>query len=255
MSAKILIIDIETAPAEVYTFGLRKQNIGINQIKHHPYILCWAAKWLGNKNVMSGSLVDYPKYYAKDCRNDETLVKILWLLLDEADIVVGQNGDAFDIKWINELFLKHHKELPSPYRTVDTLKVSRQTFFSISHKLDYRTSKHGLGRKKEHEGFGLWVKCMDGDLDAWKRLIAYCKQDVKLLEDYYMLLRPYMKTHPNLNIYNETNMGCTACGSMTLKKNGYRVTATGKYQHYRCLNCGKSSQSNKGVSNEGEMLK
>ncbi len=28
----------------------------------------------------------------------------------------------------------------------------------------------GLGKKHEHEGHELWVKCMNGDKDAWKRM-------------------------------------------------------------------------------------
>lgn len=53
---KILLLDIETAPNTVYTWGLFKQNIAINQIESPGYILCWAAKWLGDDRMFFSSL-------------------------------------------------------------------------------------------------------------------------------------------------------------------------------------------------------
>ena len=49
--AKILSLDIETAPAKVYCWGLWDQNIGINQIVEDGYVLCWCAKWIDKKEA------------------------------------------------------------------------------------------------------------------------------------------------------------------------------------------------------------
>ena len=42
----ILLIDIETAPNKVYTWGLWNQNVSLNQIDEVGYTLCWAATWV-----------------------------------------------------------------------------------------------------------------------------------------------------------------------------------------------------------------
>ena len=39
----------------------------------------------------------------KDKMNDFEICKELWKLLDEADVVIGHNGDAFDIKKTNAI--------------------------------------------------------------------------------------------------------------------------------------------------------
>ena len=53
---KILLLDIETAPNKVYTWGLWKQNIALNQIDEIGYTLSWAAKWYKDRKVMFSSI-------------------------------------------------------------------------------------------------------------------------------------------------------------------------------------------------------
>ena len=48
---KILALDIETAPAVVYTWGLFDQRTGLEQIISQPRMLCFAAKWIGRKGI------------------------------------------------------------------------------------------------------------------------------------------------------------------------------------------------------------
>lgn len=48
---KVLILDIETSPLEVYTWGIWEQNISLNQIKKDWNIIAWCAKWLGEPHT------------------------------------------------------------------------------------------------------------------------------------------------------------------------------------------------------------
>ena len=82
---KILILDIETAPNLVHAWGLWDQSIGLNQIVKPTYTLCWAAKWLGKKQV-----------FFRDHKEKE-FVKDIYELLTEADAVVHFNGCKFDL--------------------------------------------------------------------------------------------------------------------------------------------------------------
>jgi hypothetical protein len=50
----------------------------------------------------------------------------------------------------------------------------------------------GLGKKEEHEGFGLWLKCEAGDKAAWKRMRSYNRKDVKLTEDLFLDYLPWI---------------------------------------------------------------
>lgn len=206
--------------------------------KSQWYIMCFSAK---NGEHITKGLPDYPGY-KKGSEDDRKLVKELWHLLDKAEIVVAQNGDAFDLKKINARFAYHKLPPPSPYRTVDTLKVARKYFAFSSNKLDHLGASLGLGRKLEHEGFPLWRRCMLGDKKAWKKMKAYNKQDVLLLEKVYFRFLPWIKNHPNLNTYSDSTV-CPKCGSKELLKRGYQFNQTTKYARIQCKSCGGWSRS------------
>lgn len=234
---KTLLLDLETAPAKVYTWGLYKQNIGLNQVIDPGHMLCWAAKWLGEKRVMSDMLPNH-KLYKKDPSNDKEITKSVAALMDEADVVVGHNGDAFDIRWVQSRLAKHGLRPISPFKTVDTYKVTKRNMYLLSHKLEFLGTDFGLGQKIKHEGFGLWRKCLAGDKSAWKRMLKYNKQDVKLLERVYLQLRPFVPNHPSHSAYGGGCV-CPNCGSHNRESRGYSYTTTAKYKRFVCKDCGK----------------
>lgn len=164
----------------------------------------------------------------------------MWDLLSEADIVVTQNGDKFDIKKLNTRFIKLGLTPPSPFQTIDTKKVASNNFYFANNKLDNLGEELGLGKKMEHEGFALWEKCMKGDLAAFKRMAAYNKRDVILTEQVYLKQRPYVKSHPNLNAYTERD-NCPACQSTHVIYRGEEARKTGKVARFSCKDCGKWS--------------
>ena len=104
----------------------------------------------------------------------------------------------------------------------------------------------------EHEGHELWVKCMNGDKDAWKRMEDYNIQDVVLLEQLYNKLLPWIKNHPNQNLFNESVV-CPTCGSNHLQKRGTAISTAGVYQRYQCKSCGSWSQGNKTIKKTVEV--
>jgi hypothetical protein len=231
--AKIVFVDIETAPSLGWTWG-PKWETSIIEFKTDWYLLSFAYKIAGEKKVYTKCLSDYPSY-KKDLENDKALVADLWSVFDSADIIVGHNLDKFDIKKSNARFLTHRFNPPSPYRTVDTLKVARRSFKLDSNKLDDLGHYLGLGRKLPHTGFNLWKKCMDGDLKSWKLMCRYNAQDVVLLEKVYYALRPWATTHANIN--RGELQACPKCGSKNVQRRGYEYTLLRQKQRYQCLNC------------------
>ena len=105
---------------------------------------------------------------------------------NEADEMVGHNGDKFDLTWIRTRCLFHGIEMFPKYATIDTLKQARSKFKFNSNRLDYIASFLGIGKKIETK-FGLWKSILlDKDKEAMKLMIEYCKGDVKLLEEVFL---------------------------------------------------------------------
>jgi|ERR1700722_3512333 len=242
--AKILVIDIETAPLELYAWGIWDVNASLDQIKTDWTILSYAAKWLGKKKV----------YYAdtggrgvKKVRDDKPLMRGLRDLLDEADIVVAQNGKKFDMRKINARLIQHGLKPPSPYRVIDTMLIARKYFAFTSQKLKYTSEMLGVPPKDEHEefpGFKLWLACLADVKAAWRVMKRYNRQDILSTEHVYLKLRPWMENHPNLGVYSmSTTPVCPNCASAQLVSNGMRVNKQqGAYRRVHCLSCGAWSR-------------
>lgn len=228
---KVLLFDEETAPSLGWYFDLWKEG-NIVATKIDWYMLSVAYKWLGERQVKAIALPDF-KGYKPGSENDEELIKALWKLFDEADILIAHNGDQFDIKKANARFAYYNLPPPSPYKTIDTKKVAKRYFNFTSNRLDDLGAYFGFGRKMVHTGFDLWKRCMAGDPAAWKMMVAYNKRDVILLEKIYLHLRPWITNHPTENFD-----GCSNCPSLNLSKQGIKRTRTGYKQQFKCADCG-----------------
>jgi len=236
LKAKILLYDLETEPNLSYTWGKWEQNV--IAFEKEGGLLSFSAKWLGGKQITKG-LCDYK--YKGNKLDDRELTKELHSLISEADVVIAHNGDRFDIKKMNTRFIFHKLSPPEPYKTIDTLKIARNKFAFNSNKLDDLGQFLGVGRKVKHQGFDLWLGCMNGDKKAWATMKRYNKQDVILLENIYKELLPWITNHPNLNVLQATT-GCPNCSSDRLQKRGIGFTNKIKIQRYQCMNCGAWTQ-------------
>ena len=226
---KTLLLDIETAPITAYTWGLWNQNIPIKAIIDSGSVLCWSAKWLGDDNLLFSSIMNPGK---------KKMLKQIHKLLDETDVVVHYNGTRFDNPTLNKEFIEAGMPPPSPFKEVDLLKTSRRRFRFPSNKLDYVAKALGLKGKHEHEGFNLWIKCMNKDKEAWKEMEKYNREDVLVLESVYYKFLPWIKSHPNIGIAENRPSICPACGNGHLTRRGFNLTQAGKYQRYQCQSCG-----------------
>lgn len=239
MRPRILIIDVETSPIESYTWGIWDQNVGLEQIKTEWSIISFAAKWLEEKRVYYS---DTSGKGPSHIRNDRKLLGQIWELLDDADIVVAQNGVSFDVKKINARLLMHGFAPYSPIRVVDTLSTARKHFGFTSNKLQWLTehlTDHPKSKHKKFPGFDLWKECLADNPKAWKEMKKYNIQDVLGTEKLYLKLRAWIAQHPNLGSYSEGTLPlCPKCGSVSVQARGFAVTQHGKYQRYSCNDCG-----------------
>lgn len=162
-------------------------------------------------------------------------------LLNEADIVITHNGKKFDLLKINARMLIHRLPPVKPYQNIDTLEVAKKQFGFTSNKLDYLAKILGVDTKLE-TNFQLWSDCVDGKPEALEYMFKYNNWDVECLEAVYLRLRPWIRNHPNLNLYYECDEPiCPNCGSKHLTPEGFYYTSVNKYQVFRC-ECGATSR-------------
>ncbi len=230
-------MDIETSPNLGYTWS--KWETNVLSFERETYLLCYAYKWYGETKTKVVSLPDFPTY-KKNKADDKSLVKSLWDLFEEADIIIAHNGDKFDIKYSNGRFLYHGFTPPTTYKTVDTLKVARGKFKLNSNSLNDLGKFLNVGKKVETGGFELWLGCMEGNEESWKKMCKYNKQDVELLEQVYIKLLPWVRNHPNLVLHEDTP-ACTHCESLKVWKIGFDKFST--RQRWRCMGCGTNLYS------------
>lgn len=244
---KILLFDIETAPILGYVWGLWENNLGLNQIKSDWHILAWSAKWLGDP---PSKIMYMDQRNAKRIDDDSQILKGIWKLLDEADVVITQNGRAFDEKKLNARFILNGFKPPSSYKHVDTKLIANRKFGFTSTKLEYMTNKLCTKYKKfkhpKFSGFDLWLQCLAGNKNAWKEMEKYNKYDVLSLEELYLKLQPWDNSI-NFNLYHETTSLICGCGSADFRKNGFAYYSSGKFQRHTCARCGAEVRDSKNM--------
>lgn len=245
---KVLIFDIETAPMEAYIWGLFNQNISLEMVKQHTTVLSWSAKWLHDPadKVMYSDV-----RHKEDKRDDKELVQLIWSLLDEADVVLTQNGERFDVPKLNYRFAVHGLKPPSSFKHIDTLKIAKKTFGFDSNKLAHMTKlfceKYVKLDHKKYAGSALWTECLKGNMDAFKEMELYNKVDVLSLEELYV--DHFMKWDSTLNFASfqeELSFRCN-CGSDSFTHKGYVRTKKSKFKRWICDNCGKEHRDSQNL--------
>lgn len=232
---KILIFDIETMPNLVRTWRKWEQNVIWYERYGYTWSISW--KWLGEKKIYHKNITDFT-LYKKDKYNDKELVEFMWKLVDEADICIAHNGNAFDLKNITGRFVFHKLKPPSPYHKVDTKLLYKKYLNEDSNSLKDICLKHGLPHKLETGGEKLWRDCENGNRQAIKKMAEYNNGDIVSLEAAYLHILPYITNHPNIALLNGELEACPNCGSIKVQKRGFNYSRSGKTQRIACLNCG-----------------
>ena len=232
---KVLIYDIETAPMLGYVWSLWDNNVGLNQLHQDWSILSYAAKWLDGKEIFYDD-----QRNAKDIHDESKLLKGIWKLLNEADIVITHNGKRFDEKKLNARFLKFGLKPLGKKKHIDTLVIAKREFAFTSNKLEYLTKQFCIKNKKKSHGkfpgFQLWLECLKGNKKAWNEMKDYNIADITSLEELYYKLAPYDNT-VNFNLFHDREVTFCTCGHNKFSKNGFTYSNSGKYQKYTCKKC------------------
>jgi RNase P subunit RPR2 len=219
----------------VGVWRLGKQRVGPDNVIKDWFMLGWGAKWLFNSETQS----DFVTGKEALKRDDKRICKSLWKLVNDSDIIITHNGIQFDVPKINTRFILNGLTPPAPYLMIDTKKIAYKQFGFSSNALNY-LGKIMLSKEKIHTDYQLWIDCEEGKQESIDFMETYCKGDVGLLEEVYLELRPWIKSHPNLAIMMDAKDPCCPnCGSFSLtEENHYYTTPQNKYKVVRCNSCG-----------------
>lgn len=245
-AVKRLYFDIEVSPNLVYSWSVgHKISLDYNSIVKERAVICICYKWEGDSTVHS------LQWDAK--QNDKRMLKEFVEVANEADELVGHNGDSFDLKWIRTRCAYHGIPMFPKYTTLDTLKKARGGFRFNSNRLDYIAKYFGVG-KKIKTSFSLWKDVMNDDDTAMTQMIRYCKMDVKVLEAVYKKLSPYITNHVHHGaLAQKEKYTCPECGGNHTTVSKRRVTASGVIKvQMQCQNktCGKYFTINQATYNK-----
>lgn len=255
MTAKVLTIDIETQRAIVETFSIWRPFIGIDRIIVPTRVLCFAAKWRGEDDIIFKSQWADPLTPGGPNAIAEAgyrkMMQSAWDLLNEADIVVTWNGDRFDVQWFESEFIRLGMGRPMPYKSLDLIKTVKRWFKGglMSMKLDWSSRTILKDHKTHHGGADLWHDIRWGtraeQRAARKIMREYNIHDTELTERLLEHHLPYLSI--NFALYEDNEDGelhCTKCNSTNLKLDGVKayVTLAGVYQMHRCKDCNATSR-------------
>lgn len=249
---KILEWDVESLPAVSMHWQFWDTNIPHKNIIEHQSLICIAWKWHGEKRTYITSILDDPKRLKKDLYDDYYVTKTFRdvLMSEESFVMMGHNLKGFDVKKFNTSCIRHGFSPVPDRQIIDTLTVCRRHFKFESNTLAYVCKALDVGGKMETGGQELWNNIVqykyppvghspDRELmiKSLEKMGKYCKQDTRLLDPLYERLKPFMLIHPNASIYDGVEGGCIRCGSLFVKKYGFRVLTTKKFQRFFCYLC------------------
>lgn len=238
---KVLTLDIETAKmiCEVWTYSLKQRSDYLDPmtIKRDIFIVCAAWKWLGENYVASTSVLNDKERFEKNYADDYHVVKTIYDLISEADIVIGHNIQRFDWRVFTSRCIAHGMMPPPLPKFIDTLKIARKEFQFSSNQLRYLARFLGVEDKDRSPD---WELVARGDPQEIGYCEQYNRQDVRTTEAVYEKLKPYATNHPNIKLFltGQHHIACPTCNGPNMGRRGYIVAQAKKYQRWQCSDCG-----------------
>ena len=242
-------------------FGnLYDANIRPQDLIETTSIVCGAWRVIGEKKVNAVSVMDFPSRFKKNVYDDHMVVKKLQEVVADADVLLHQNGDSFDVKKLRWRCKINGLPSVGKVKSIDTLKQVRKWYYPDSKRLDFLARELRIGKKLETGGMDLWQNIIQAkhptegcspDMDlcakSVSKMVRYNKHDVKILIGVFEELANEIDS-PFYGLYNDTDSNqChnPMCRSYNVTSKGYAYTAQGRFRRYMCNDCGKQHQDAK----------
>lgn len=193
-------------------------------------LFCMGWKVLGEKKVHMESVWATKQ---KDPLDDKELCRTIRSVLADADMLITYNGIKCDVPFIQTRLL-HNGFDPLPpiahkdvyYTAKFKLKLSRNGLINVQQFLNLEEAKTPV---KLYQ----WMRALTGIKQAQDEILHHCQQDVLVLEEAYMKLRPLMNAHPRLQDYGV----CNKCGGQLLKNKLYYTSSKKPKMTVQCRDC------------------
>lgn len=233
---RIVSFDLEVSPALGYFYPPTWET-GILKTKERQKLMSFAWQVVGEKKIHALNLSAMDTYKV-DRFNDKLLVMELHKVMSEADILLGQNSDQFDVKMANYFFIMNDLKPIPPKKYIDTKKIAKRYFRFLNNTLDNLGEELGFGGKTKITYAHLWVPAfLEGDKKSWKLMDTYCKNDVDKTTKIYLKMRGFMHQHPSLSRISGESDSCPRCSSYNFRTKAYRTTNTSSYRQFQCNDC------------------
>lgn len=249
----INFIDLESRPAIAAVFGRFKQNVSQDAIiAEGGGLLTYAYKTQG-EDAIHGNKVSVEEAIANE---DSTICAELWDIVESSDVLIGHNALNFDWPLLKARMILNGFPPMRKVKIIDTLQIVKE-FKMQSNKLDSLCRALDIGKKLEHSGISLWVRCMHGDSKALDEMLAYNKVDIELLEELYNIIKPHSTRHPNLALYYPDDaVRCNVCGSKNIEESGNVVTTNlSSFTEHVCKDCRARFKSRKSITTKDQRSK
>lgn len=231
--AKVMVYDIETSRINAKVWWTGKQYVGHNQLKGEAKIISIAWKWVGEEEI-------FDLTWDKD-QSDKKMLETFLKEYNKADMVIGQNNDRFDNRWVNARAAKYDLDVNTMVRSFDIMKENKQKFRLPSYAMKYLCEYFEVDQKLQHEGIVMWDKIEDGTPDEQKeylaKMVEYNRGDIISTEALYVRLRKYFGHKTHFGVKNgEWKFTCPDTGSTDVKLYKTTITPAGTVQRIMISN-------------------
>lgn len=233
IDSKVLIYDLETSRVSAKLWWSGKQYVHSRQLQGEPKIITVAWKWLGE------NVVHYLTWDKE--HSDEDLVREFAEVYNSADMVVGQNNDNFDNRWLNARCFKYGIQINTYVRSFDIMKKAKKLFRLPGYSMAYITQFLGVTVKQSHEGIKMWQMVEEGTAAEQKeylqKMIDYNIGDIVSTEEMYIKIRNYGSPVTHLGVLaGEEKWTCPNCGGDDVSLFKTTTTAAGTIQRIMVCN-------------------
>lgn len=225
--SKILIYDIETSRAEFKLFWTGKQYVPVDAMTKEPKIISISWNWLGEDKI-------YDLAWDKN-HSDEDMIKEFLTHYNQADMVIGQNNDRFDNRWINARAAKYNLDVNTMVRSFDIMKEAKSKFRIPSYSMKFMCKYFNVEQKLSHEGIKMWDMIESGTPEQQKeyldKMLVYNRGDIISTGALYYRLRKYFGHKSHFGVQNgEPRWTCPDTGSHNIELYKTTVTPAGTIQ-------------------------
>lgn len=248
VEARVMIYDIETSRTTAKVWWTGKQYINHKSLKSEPAIISISWKWLGEDKIHALTWDD------NHC--DKKMLQEFLVEYNSADMIIGQNNDRFDNRWVNARAMKHNLDIDTHIKSFDIMKQTKRLFRLPSYSMDYITKYLNVENKLTHEGLHMWDMIEDGNKAQQKeylqKMVDYNVGDIVSTEAMYIRLRKYMGHKVHFGVLNgEEKWTCPIDGSRNVALLKVTATAAGTLQYImRCNDDGTTYKINNRAYNQ-----